>query len=130
MSTELENNFRSIRRALKVCSILLVVFAMLHTPRVITSLGRSEMIWGEMMGDAKGPWVFGFSRFLANYFLFFAIGLLGVLIGCIVFTRKSSGGGFLYLNLGIYLALSVLNSFLVDLAQQMMRAPIEALMTQ
>lgn len=94
------------------------------------SLGRSEVLWYEMMGDADGGWVFAVSRFLSTYFIFIALGLLVLLAVCIHFTRKSDGGGFLYLNVGIYLALSVLNTFLLDAAQRMLQEPMRMISGQ
>ena len=130
MTEDLSKNFISLRRALKVCSILLVGFAMLHTPTVVTSLGRSELLWYEMMGDKDGGWVFAVSRFLSNYFIFVALGLLMLFAGCIYFTKKSEGGRFLYLNVGIYLVLSVLNTFLLDAAQRMLQEPMRMISGQ
>lgn len=127
MPTDLESNFTSLRRALKICSLLLVLFGMIHFPTVLNQLGRTEVLWYSMMGDADVPWVFLVSRFMQNYFIFFGIGFLAVFAGCVFYTRKSKGGGFLYLNVGIYLGFLAINSLLLDAAQKIMREPLEAI---
>ena len=129
MTEDLSRNFISLRKALKVCSILLVGFAMLHIPAVVTSLGRSEAIYYEVMGEGSGAWVFAIFRFLSTYFLFIAFGLL-LFGGCLYFTKKSEGGGFLYLNVGIYLVHSILNSLLLDTAQRMLEEPLRTISGQ
>lgn len=125
MNSELERQFTSIRRALKVCSILLVVLAFTQLLSAVTSLGRMETVWDEMMGGAKKPWVFVVSSYFGTYFGFFALAMLGIFVGCILITRRSSGGSFLYLNIGIYLTVAMLNSIFVGAAQEAIRIPLE-----
>lgn len=129
MNSEEAENFASVRRALKFCSLLLLGLTMVHIPNLIVSLSRVERAYEEMLGaDIEEPWILILSRFLQNYFFFIAAGLLIVFIVCVTVTARSKGGGFLYLNINIVAVLAIFNGFLLDVSQKLLQVPIDVLM--
>ncbi len=126
---ELEKNFVSIRRALKACSFALVLFSFFQTPRLILSLQQAGRVLDEMLGNVPKRWMFELSDFLAENFIILAGVSILILIGVLRLTIRSKGGLFLYVNVGLFIAMSLFNALLLGIAQEMLRLPLEGLIS-
>ena len=125
MDPEAEKKFVEFRRALKICSVVLVIVAMVRIPFVLNSISQTQALWDDLMANPESPWVFGLANFLQSSFLLFLLANIVILTICILITRKSQGGGFLYLNVGIFVAFSIFNGVLISETQELMKAPLE-----
>jgi hypothetical protein len=127
MSTTESAEFQSIRRALKVCSLLLLTIALLQIPLTLVSLGRLTGVYHDMTGNVPLPAVFQFTNFLRNNMLFVLIAILLMFVLSLVITLRARSGIFLYVNCGVFFIGWLAWLILASAAQEAVRAPIEML---
>ena len=129
MTTDDSASFRSIRRALKICSFIFVAGVFLQTPFTVSSVNRTAQVYIDMMTEpnASLPFVFQVSMALANYMFFYLLAVLIILAIALFVTIKSKGGAFLYLNFSILILAWSGSTALLLTAQQLLRMPLEKL---
>ncbi len=125
MSPENDANFISLRRALKISSYLGLVYAVVKVPVAAVAVGRTGVVYTDMAGGRPLPPVFGVADFLRDNFLYLLPIALVVLVVALVITRRSKGGIFLYVNLGLMLLFFGFVSYLSSAGTQALSSVLE-----
>lgn len=100
--------FASLRRALKVVSLLMAYFGVSSVfYQLLFSTPRTEQVCIDMLGsDLLSPtsqFVFGASRWLGHFWVFVLPAVVIAAGGLAAATKWSQGSGFVYLNGGTFL---------------------------
>ena len=127
MDNELGENFVSLRRALKVCTLVVLAYAFFDLHRAMLILERANDLWSQLMDGKEPPSLADLGVTYFNNLIPIA-GLIGlVLAACFIVTKRSRGGAFIYLNVGLFIALGILKQTALVTAIKMMSVPITGL---
>ena len=101
MTTTESTEFQSIRRGLKVCSLLLVLMALVEVPALVISVRKFAEFYHDMMGSQL-PAVFQVTNALCDHLFLVAIAMLVIFILALVITLRARSGIFLYVACGVF----------------------------
>jgi len=123
---DLPSAFLSLRKALKVCSFGLVLVAFFHMPRAFLAISRAEDVWDSELTNRELPSMFQMCVGLAENSMAFGSVFLLIMIACLVLTIRAKSTRFLYLNFGVFITMTALNSFLMFMSMEMLQMALQA----
>lgn len=127
MTTTESTEFQSIRRALKVCSLLLLTVALFQIPLTLISVGRMAGFYHDMMDAKLLPTVFQFTNVLLDNILLVAIAMFLIFVLSLIITLRAKSGIFLYVACGVFFISWLGCLILAFAAQEAAQVPIEML---